>query len=381
MNAMKIALVIKTSLDFDGRVISQIDALSSKYPESKITILLLPDKKTIIEFAKNVSIKEIKLLSRKLPKTEFWQFFKMIEYGVISLIKLFQLKPNIIHVHDENSILGPLIYKKLKPKVPLVYDDHELKNLPPGNVKEKLMLQLEKSIFKSATLSIVANESRKKFISKLFKPQACYIIENWLYNREIKKAEQHTVELLDKIKHFKEKGKKIILHQGFLNEERGISTLKTIVDQLPDNWLMLFIGVEKSSYDFYFKDNIQTYYGNFISNQDLQLIWGKMDAVVVFYSTNSLNNKYCAPNRLYLALNLGIPVIINKENPELQLLLKKYKTGISVTTTDISEKITLFFLHYSEFKTKAVKYIDCFEYKAKNHPIIGIYNKIKITND
>jgi len=255
---MKIALIIKTSLDFDGRVISQIDALSSKYPESKITILLLPDKKTTIEFAKNVSIKEIKLLSRKLPKTGFWQFFKMIEYGLIACNELSKIKPDIIHIHDENSIIGPLIYTLQKKGTIIIYDDHELKNLPPMNIRQRIMLLLERIIYKKANLCIVANESRKKFVVPILKPKRIAVIENLHYKRPTHAVQKSTQKLLIQIDSLKKNGKKIILHQGLLHHNRRKDLVEKIVNNLPVDWVMLFIGIPEVKFMEYFKKNTKT---------------------------------------------------------------------------------------------------------------------------
>ena len=76
---MKLALVVKTSLDHDGRIISQIDHISKQNPEMKIEIYLLSDKKYNITFKSNVKIKEINLFTRRLPKNMFFKFVLNLE--------------------------------------------------------------------------------------------------------------------------------------------------------------------------------------------------------------------------------------------------------------------------------------------------------------
>lgn len=371
---MRIAIVIKTSLDFDGRVISQIDALSSNYPESKITILLLPDKKTTIKFARNVSIKEIKLISRKLPTSAFWQLFKMVEYGITVNKILLNLKPDIIHIHDENSIIGPLIYKLLKKHTCIIYDDHELRNLPPKNIQQRIMLLLERIIYKKANLCIVANESRKKFVVPILKPTQIAVIENWHYKRPTKEFQKGTQKLLLQIDKLKRNGEKIILHQGFLHENRRIDLVEKIVNQLPDEWKMLFIGIPQEKYNEYFDGNKKTCFGGYIFNADLDIIWSKMDAVIIFYNTDDLNNKYCAPNRIFLALNLGIPVIVNKQNPELKKVIDIYKNGIGMEEKSYRDDLNYFFSHHKKILTNALKLKGAFEYQGKiKHPVIKLY--------
>ena len=106
---IKIAILLKGSIDFDGRVISQIDSLSNYYNKSQINIFYLQDTARTIKFDKNVSIIDISLFTKKLPKSKFWQFLKLIEYGIRVCIKLLKYKPEIIQIHDENSIIGAFL--------------------------------------------------------------------------------------------------------------------------------------------------------------------------------------------------------------------------------------------------------------------------------
>ena len=372
----KIAIVIKSSIDLDSRVLSQIDSLSVNFRNNKICVFYLPDSPRKSKFKKNVIFKNIFLLTRKLPKSKFWQFFKLLEYCIVIFFKLKIFKPTIIHVHDENSIIGPLLYKFFNKSVKLIYDDHELKNLPPKNLIENLMYFLEKKIYSNADLVITTNNSRRKIAKSLFKPKKIYIIENWVYERGIKNLENHTIKLLNRIKKIKAEGKKIILHQGDLTIERGVLVIKKIMKQLNNDWVIFFIGTKKHKFDYYFKNAENIYYGDFVSNKDLKFIWEKMDSVIIFYDNSSLNNKYCAPNRLFLALNLGIPVIVNSDNPELQMLLNKYKIGISVSDYIQSKDLEKFFLKNDYYKNIALTYLRNFEYTTKNHPIINIYKSI-----
>ena len=121
----KIAVVIKGSIDLDSRVLSQIDSLSGYFKNSKICVFYLPDSSRKSKFKKNVIFQNIFLLTRKLPKSKFWQFFKLIEYGIVTCIKLKKFNPNIIHIHDENSIIGPLLYKFFNRSVKIIYDDQK----------------------------------------------------------------------------------------------------------------------------------------------------------------------------------------------------------------------------------------------------------------
>ena len=52
---------------------------------------------------------------------------------------------------------------------------------------------------------------------------------------------------------------------------------------------------------------------------------------LVFYKNVSPNNYYCEPNRLYQAIEMGLPVVVGS-NPPMKSVVEKYDVGISVDT-------------------------------------------------
>ena len=56
-------------------------------------------------------------------------------------------------------------------------------------------------------------------------------------------------------------------------------------------------------------------------------IWNSVDAGIIFYETSKINNRFCAPNRLFLAANFGKPLIVNK-NPVLIDFINQHNSGV-----------------------------------------------------
>lgn len=373
---LKIAILLKGSIDFDGRVISQIDSLSNYFNKSQINIFYLQDTARTIKFDKNVSIIDISLFTKKLPKSKFWQFLKLIEYGIRVCIKLLKYKPEIIQIHDENSIIGAFFYRLLNKKVKIIYDDHELKNLPPKNIHQYLMLYLEKRIFSSADIVISANYSRQKIVNFVLKPKKSFVIENWNYKRIDTNPKPDTLNLIDEITEIK-RNSSVILHQGMLSLSRKKDLVFKIIENLPSNWVVLFIGITLEVYNNFFKGNTKTKYGGYVFNSDLDLIWKKINSTIIFYDSQDLNNKYCAANRVYLALNLGIPIIINDDNPVLMKVISEYNNGLSVNHNNLKEKLNYFSNNYNKYLVNSSGTKGLFEHNDKlAHPILNFYFKL-----
>jgi hypothetical protein len=64
-----------------------------------------------------------------------------------------------------------------------------------------------------------------------------------------------------------------------------------------------------------------------VNYEILPLFWKKGCASIVMYLPTYTNNRLCAPNRLYLSYFLGLPIIVNKNNPVLYDFVDSYKAG------------------------------------------------------
>ncbi len=73
-------------------------------------------------------------------------------------------------------------------------------------------------------------------------------------------------------------------------------------------------------------DNKFFFVGN-VNYEVLPLFWKKGCASIVMYLPTYTNNRLCAPNRLYLSYFLGLPIIVNKNNPVLFDFINTYKAG------------------------------------------------------
>ena len=328
---MKVAITIKTNLTYDGRVLAQLNTLSDSFPNYIFRIFVLEDGPFKESLPSKISYKKVNLLTRKLPKSKLFQFIKLLEYGVVLFLKLFFFKPDIIHVHDAGSILGPILYKQLFKNNFLIYDDHEL--LYEDEIipfYQKIMKRLERRMFRLADQIIMANNERFEYAKThigIIKKKPVTIIENYHFTKN--QSDTKNDYIIEK-----SPGYKYLLHQGVINEARGLDLLRVILVNLPDDWKLLLIGIKKDAYNQFVsfnKDLIEkTVFGGYIPYHLLNAYWEQVDGAVIFYQTDSINNKLCAPNRLYQAANLGIPIIVN-ENPVLSKFVYSNLNGIALS--------------------------------------------------
>ncbi|HEY9113233.1 MAG TPA: glycosyltransferase [Bacteroidales bacterium] len=377
---MLIVLTIRTCLKFDGRVLAQIHTLADYYKNDTFKVLLFSNCDNLeLKLPSNVEVITFKMITTRLPEVNYFLLFKLFEFGIISFSKLKKLKPDIIHVHDEFAIPGSLLYKKRKKeKVKLIYDDHELYNLDEkSSFYRKLRRWLEFKMFKSADRIIMANQYRADYAKKKIKyleKKEITIIDNYQYDFGEEKD-------LGKINFKFERGIKYIINQGVINEYRGSETLKQVVYNLPKNWRLVLLGNTRENYEEFIgglvKNKESVVYGGRLPQEDVALFWEQVQAAVIFYQTDRINERFCAPNRLFQAANLGLPLIVN-QNPVLADFVKMNRCGIVLTDNIIEQQdlISGFFKNYIQIEENAAKMKNKYSYDEVGKRLIGLYQQI-----
>ena len=364
---------IKCDLKYDGRVCAIIKTLAYVFPADNVYVFALVDKDACVSLPLNVKYikhRSIFFFSRK----HIFQAFKAIEFAVFSFFELLYLKPKTVQVHHEVVILGPLLYKLLKRKCFYIYDDKEM-YIPKNKNISVYLFFIEKIIIKRADLVIYTNEYRQRAIHFLFKPTSKYIIvENFVFEPHYNPLDESTLLLLRAVGE-----KKILLHQGIVTKNRGLDNIITLLDYLPDNWIIGFIGISSEEFMNFVAmipskyQSIVKYFG-FISYSQLNTFWKEVDASLIFYNADTFNNKYAAPNRLYSAADNGVPIIVNKENVTLRTFITKHISGVYFPP---KKNVTDFFENFNFYRSNAKLNTGKFNYSEGYIPqLMNVYENL-----
>lgn len=352
----------KTNIKYDGRVFAIVNTLALSYPNDRIYIIEYPiSTNTLYQFPKNVIIKTPNLLFGVKRINNFIQIIKAIIFCIYSFVFLILKQPKTIQVHHEPIILGPLIYKFLFKKTYLVYDDKEM-YLPRNKLSFNPLNWIELIIIKICDLLIITNEYRLRALNVITKKKIkkFIIIDNYIFcndsnilNRDIQLAIQRQ----------KYNSKNIIVHQGEINDDRGEEMITKIAKNLHHNWILAFIGINEDVYKKKYGkfDTIKTIYLGFIPYNQINSFYKYIDASLIIYKPNSYNNNYCAPNRLYSAVNNGVPIIVNSDNYTLSRFVIEHKNGHCINNI---EDLHLFFQNYDYYLNNSRKLLGNFEYNG-----------------
>ncbi|MBD0849824.1 glycosyltransferase family protein [Maribacter arenosus] len=325
------AFIAKTNINTDGRILNQLRILKEWNTELEVDLIVFPDKKVTISFDDTVKLHQI---NTRLRHNTFLRIFTVLEFTFKAFKLLNKLKPRIVHAQDSAVLLPVLLYRVLNPKkFYLIYDDHEVPNENESYLKQ-IMNALENILIKKSDAVIMANKERMLYLGEKLQltNNQYYFLNLPYYDVNPNTVTSALMESkLDELELRKKQGTKFIIHQGPLHIERGRQKLADLCKNLPKPYVILLLGGTEADFIKFKEENElpdnKFFFVGRVNYEVLPLYWKKGSASIVMYLPTYTNNRLCAPNRLYLSYFLGLPIIVNKNNPVLYDFINVNKAG------------------------------------------------------
>lgn len=293
-----IFIFVYNDMATDSRVMRSIDELKKDY---YIELLSIGDTEVTGD---NINHHRVKKTSSN--KKNLLNFYKAVK-------KIFKTKKfDIILGHDYYS-LPMLYYRKItKGKEKMIYDAHEL--LYDGNRKysfrEKVFLYFEKKIVNSKIQIIEASEKRAEIVKQYYKLElAPFVIENISLLPEKDFSHEDKAENL----FYSIPQKRLnIIYVGNIAYDRGIERIiKEVIHKGNNKVNFIAIGTGEN-YDELFEKYNSYEEIRFVGKIPYSTIHSYIkhsDLGFVHYGEESLNNKYCASNKVFEYGSLNKPII------------------------------------------------------------------------
>lgn len=134
------------------------------------------------------------------------------------------------------------------------------------------------------------------------------------------------------------KGKKIILYQGNISRDRGITNLvDAVLDCIDESYVMILMGTSHNKYVEELQERYpQLYHIDYVPAPFHLQVTSYAYLGLVSYDDSCLNNLYCAPNKTYEYCGFGIPVLGN-DIPGLKYTIGDSGAGICVNFSNVNE--------------------------------------------
>lgn len=162
-----------------------------------------------------------------------------------------------------------------------------------------------------------------------------YVLPNKPYTHPQKKNLVGTIDVTcEMISHFSNKIS--ILYQGIFSKDRDICKLAQALNELKLDIDLYLMGNDKNGDSNEIKKiyNNTTYLGFAPAPFHLE-VTSHATIGVALYDNSSLNNLFCAPNKIYEYCGFGIPVL-GCDVPGLKSTIDKYQAGICVDFNNVN---------------------------------------------
>ena len=302
---IKIAVIVLRNDSRDGRLKRQISALEEAGYRINLQYL----------FSDNLERGNLSGLSR------FFQiiYFQFRKY--LLLIRFFCFSPKLIIAHEPESLSAIKKYVKYT-KTPLIYDAHEFYEEQRGVTLSRIKW-LKRTYNECANL-ITSMITVSPGLVKLYKntypllPTPKVVCNAAIRDSLVK----YDGRLHDEIG--VERSTKILLYQGGLWEHRGIEDVISATKYLPRTWVTVFMGYGTMKKKLPLSQKLRCVEPK-SQSELLSWISGATFGVIP-YPDNSLNHRYCLPNKLWEFPLAGVP-IISRDLPCITRIIEKWKIG------------------------------------------------------
>ena len=294
------------NIRYDGRVLKEISTL--RRAGHKVALILsdfdADDDVANYDF-------DIVLLRRKYGENLLMKVLTTISFFFRIRKAIISLSPDILHCNDLNTLMFAFALSK---KMEIVYDAHELYLESRSGIVRTFWGFVEKKLIKKAKAVIVPQIDRLYYMYFRYNLplERFFLIENFPNRVEGLSSSFYK----DKYNIDRE-NKQIITYIGGITPEREIATVIRAVQPI-DNILFFIIGKGTEAYKKKLENLIRelqiqekVFLCPPIPHQEVLHAVNSSDIGVCFYNEHHLNSYFCASNKLYEYLNLGVKVLTN----------------------------------------------------------------------
>ena len=381
---MKIAVILFGDYIYDGRVQRTSRTLSSKY-DVRVFGIADNNSKKYPKVFDGVNIEIIKLKTKDLPKNQFFQIFKFIEYIIITTNQINKFNPDVLHCNDVFTLFFGWFFKFKKKK--FVYDSHELwmdsSHKYLYNAKLFVFLRwLERVTIRKTNAVITVGEHIAKILQKQYKIKIPIVImninvfsENIMDKSNIIRNRYHISE-----------SKKIILFIGALSSGRGLDKIIESIQYWKKDIIFALLGYGPLKYslrELSKKFNIEEkVYFLGVVKQDKVLKYAlSCDAGIMATQKICLSYYHGLPNKFFQIVQCKKPILASNF-PVLKKIITNYKLGYTFNPEyprEIANAVNeLFETNFSISNKNYEKFTKDYNWENENKKILNLYKKLEM---
>lgn len=272
-------------------------------------------------------------------------------------------RPDIVYCHDYYSAILAYVLICTRYSGKIVYDAHELMIPEKGrnDYRLKFFYWFEKRIVKNVDLLVCASEQRGEIMRKHYGLNTTpYVVPN-ISQLKINDNDADTANILTLLNDFFKYQALTIVYAGVVVSNRRINELFDAVMTLSDRCKLLIVGDGNALANLKRRSEehpeLAVAFTGKVPYKCLGSILSRCDIGFLYYPVDTLNNKFCASNKVYEYTSVGLPIISNN-NPTI--IDEIEKNGIGIASNDFIEAINTMIPRIGFYRTA------CENFSVKN---------------
>lgn len=291
-------------------------------------------------------------------------YFRFIAKSLWMAIRMGSI--DILFIDNRKAVIPGMLIKWLKKPRYTIQDVRELYLTEEvRHLAGKLGCVLEQHFMRCCEIVIAANEDRARFMEKSFRIPRPLVYEN------VRKLEYTKPNV--ETEYWKRYGSllsrdtiRIVATSGYIVKRMNGELVEAMARLGPKFELFLIGGGSKKDLEVIRKIIEKHSLANIhiVGGQDqngMKFFVSHCHIGVVSYHKNDMNNRFCAPGKIYEYLFEGLPVVTT-ENPPLVDFCTRYQVGVA--DDDFAEAIQAVAGNYDYFRQKVKQYVESLDIDA-----------------
>ncbi len=319
----RVASIVLNNFTSDSRVLKEGITLSREGYQVVVVALHDPGLAEK-EDVNGIKVHRIKLITRWLPKSTFWNAFKYLEWLLKICIKYWHC--DVFHCHDLNALPVGWLCTLWRGKKKLVYDAHEYeteRSYIQGKIYHGLAVFVEKHLIRRCHAVITVSDSIAKAYAERYGIRKPFLVMNC-----------PPLQRVDRQNIFRqrfglEEDTTIFLYQGVLGRGRGVQAMIDAFNRLDSqDKAMVFMGygpmedlVKKAA-----SEQPCIFFQQAVPFSEMQQYTASADWGMVYIEDVSPSYYYSLPNKLFEFMMAGVPVIATPL-PEIAGVVNTFGVG------------------------------------------------------
>ena len=243
-------------------------------------------------------------------------------------------RPDIVYCHDYYSAILAYLLLCTRYSGKIVYDAHELMIPEEGRGDRRLMFfyWFEKRIVKKVDLLVCASKQRAEIMQNHYGLKSTPTVVPNISQLEINDDDLDTSNIISSLDGFFKKEGQTVVYAGVVTTSRRINELFDAVVATADKCKLLIVGdgdaLPSLKQNAVRHPELSVAFTGKVPYKCLGSILSRCDIGFLYYPIDTLNNIYCASNKIYEYASVELPMLAN-ENPTVKRILDKEQIGIS----------------------------------------------------